>query len=286
MSASPLGTLPHSPDRVVSQRSIDANRRNASRSTGPRTAEGKARVARNAIKHGFFADTARWTPHQQSQFDQTLQGLRADLQPRGATEESCVATMATSYVKMGMLLRFEALAAFKSHQRREREFEAKIATSNRAVAERLISEREHLQRDGLWGPTIPDEREMRAILRYEGRLNRLIASAYGTLREAREGGDAFAKLQKQTHLEVSPSTALRPGERLRTALLARYESAKTNPLGGIADQCPEAAEGPRSALLAEHESAKTNPNNPAFTGNRHERRKMKALQRRALRSTS
>src|SRR3954465_226 len=36
---------------------IDANRRNARRSTGPNTAEGKLRSRRNAVRHGLSAET-------------------------------------------------------------------------------------------------------------------------------------------------------------------------------------------------------------------------------------
>jgi hypothetical protein len=43
--------------RKSSQRRIEANRRNALKSTGPRTAEGKARSAGNATTHGFSSLT-------------------------------------------------------------------------------------------------------------------------------------------------------------------------------------------------------------------------------------
>jgi hypothetical protein len=40
---------------MTSERKIAANRRNSSRSTGPRTAYGKARARRNALRHGLAA---------------------------------------------------------------------------------------------------------------------------------------------------------------------------------------------------------------------------------------
>jgi len=43
------------PPRRVSERKLKANRENAKKSTGPRTARGKAFSRRNAVKHGLCA---------------------------------------------------------------------------------------------------------------------------------------------------------------------------------------------------------------------------------------
>ena len=42
---------------MTSFRQIEANRRNALRSTGPRTDEGKQQSRRNALRHGLAAET-------------------------------------------------------------------------------------------------------------------------------------------------------------------------------------------------------------------------------------
>src|SRR3984893_5804251 len=42
---------------MTSLRQFEANRRNASRSTGPNTDEGKLRSRRNAVRHGLCAET-------------------------------------------------------------------------------------------------------------------------------------------------------------------------------------------------------------------------------------
>jgi len=47
---------------MASSAQIAANRRNAKRSTGPRTSAGKARVARNAVQHGLASRIVAGTP--------------------------------------------------------------------------------------------------------------------------------------------------------------------------------------------------------------------------------
>src|SRR3569623_612382 len=42
-----------SDSKPISEKRLAANRENAKLSTGPRTQEGKARSARNAVRHGF-----------------------------------------------------------------------------------------------------------------------------------------------------------------------------------------------------------------------------------------
>ena len=43
---------------MISEKQRRANRENAKKSTGPRTAEGKARSSKNGIKHGLLARDA------------------------------------------------------------------------------------------------------------------------------------------------------------------------------------------------------------------------------------
>jgi len=47
----------HSADAMTSLRQIESNRRNAQRSTGPKTQSGKQRSSQNAVRHGLTAET-------------------------------------------------------------------------------------------------------------------------------------------------------------------------------------------------------------------------------------
>ena len=89
--------------RPVSERRIQANRRNAQRSTGPKTARGKDIAARNSFKHGLLASSAVITlgpaKEKKAEFDALLSGLRDYFGPVGAVEEVLVEEIAVSYWK-------------------------------------------------------------------------------------------------------------------------------------------------------------------------------------------
>lgn len=60
---------------MASDRQIAANRENAKRSTGPRSEAGKARSARNALKHGLSAEQVVMLGEDPAAFE----ALRSDL---------------------------------------------------------------------------------------------------------------------------------------------------------------------------------------------------------------
>jgi hypothetical protein len=66
----------HDTHRAISEKQLAANRANAAKSTGPRTATGRARSAQNALKHGFAAQSYCLI---RGENPESLANLRADL---------------------------------------------------------------------------------------------------------------------------------------------------------------------------------------------------------------
>lgn len=75
---------------VVSLRNVESNRRNAKKSTGPRTARGKKIVGRNATKHGFFSKVLLISDEDPAEYGALRASLREDYQPVGGHEERLV----------------------------------------------------------------------------------------------------------------------------------------------------------------------------------------------------
>ncbi len=65
---------------------IRANRRNAQKSTGPRTSEGKAAVSQNAVKHGLLNRQAIISSESQADFDLYREQMFAELAPTSPME--------------------------------------------------------------------------------------------------------------------------------------------------------------------------------------------------------
>ena len=65
---------------------ILANRQNAQKSTGPKSAEGKAVVAKNAVKHGLFAIETVIKGENMEDFELFREKIVEELDPQGAVE--------------------------------------------------------------------------------------------------------------------------------------------------------------------------------------------------------
>ena len=71
---------------MATEAQIQANRLNALKSTGPRTVEGKAAVAQNALKHGLWARQAVIAGEDVGAFEYHRDRMLAELAPEGEME--------------------------------------------------------------------------------------------------------------------------------------------------------------------------------------------------------
>ena len=93
------------------------------KSTGPRTEEGKTRVAKNALKHGLLARDTVLPGEDPAEFDSQLSALEADIQPANSLEFELVRQIADAQWRMRRLTRLETgfIAAAVDDQRRHLE---------------------------------------------------------------------------------------------------------------------------------------------------------------------
>ena len=71
---------------MTTQKQLEANRRNARKSSGPKTQPGKSLSKLNALKHGLRAEQVLVPGEDEREFADLRQGLLEDLRPEGALE--------------------------------------------------------------------------------------------------------------------------------------------------------------------------------------------------------
>ena len=71
---------------MISQKQLAANRQNALKSTGPRSAECKVAASKNSLKHGLLSSEAVMEGESKDEFEQFRESLLADLAPEGELE--------------------------------------------------------------------------------------------------------------------------------------------------------------------------------------------------------
>ena len=94
---------------MTTKRQIAANRRNARRSTGPKTAAGKAASSANALRHGLAAARAVVLPDEDADaYERLRQGVIADLDPAGALQEALAQRIVVLLWRLDRAARLEA----------------------------------------------------------------------------------------------------------------------------------------------------------------------------------
>jgi hypothetical protein len=256
---------------MVSQRKQIANRLNAAKSTGPRSAEGKRASALNRLKHGFYSADVVLPGEHRADYDALLDAFVAEHKPQTATQMLCVQRIASCTWK---LRRLEASHA-RAHERQQ-------AVIERAAWQRVREAEQVLAKQG-WGidlqhqpadrvrehmhsaaqrattPAPPDATlamsvrapaggEFERLGRYEQRLQNMIHRALAELRKLREEHTAIQE-QPESPFTRDPDEQDDDTERNDSA------NVRNEPTAGRSDwPAPPAMEPeptPRQAYVAE-----------------------------------
>lgn len=167
----------------VSSKKLEANRRNAQRSTGPRTEAGKDRSRRNAFKHGILASALLNTGSEDAAaFDEFLIALQRDLAPVGILEETLVERIAICHWRHRRALLCEGGLV---KRRRIVEFDPVLWDALKCIPsspDEYESFEDHY--------SLPDAPDLDRILRYETAIHRQLVYAINQLerlQRARQG---------------------------------------------------------------------------------------------------
>ena len=80
---------------MTSQRQIESNRRNASKSTGPKTPDGKRQSSRNAVRHGLTAETVIVGLEDEGDYEAFQAAVISDYDAESAVERELVLRLAS-----------------------------------------------------------------------------------------------------------------------------------------------------------------------------------------------
>ena len=92
---------------MISEKQLEANRRNAEKSTGPRTAEGKAISSRNACRHNLTGQVTVMTDEDRVALEKFSTGIIASLAPETAMERQLAHAIAQASWRLNRMCAVE-----------------------------------------------------------------------------------------------------------------------------------------------------------------------------------
>ncbi len=172
---------------AISKRKMEANRRNARNSTGPRTEAGKKKSRWNALKHGLTAKRTLLPGLESAKaYRELLEGYRRVFKPKGVLEESLVQELAACYQKKQRGFRVERNEFREAaHAAKEEFLEEKEEHLNgelmASIAGTPLWKRYRRKRDWL---VLPESETMETLGRYQRANSRDFREVLATLNKA------------------------------------------------------------------------------------------------------
>lgn len=101
---------------MPTERKIEANRRNAQLSTGPRTEDGKTVSSMNALKHGLTASAPLLPGESREEYQAFVDGIVSELEPVTVLQSSMALNIATKLWRLRRVAKVEAEAVGSKFQ--------------------------------------------------------------------------------------------------------------------------------------------------------------------------
>jgi hypothetical protein len=163
---------------MTTQRQKEANRRNAQRSTGPRTEQGKAQASQNAIKHGLFCrqivvEDPR-VGEDPAKYKALVEALREEFMPRGALEKILVERIAVHAWRLKRAAKYEAA-------RISRQIEADVLAQEASAPKTKLTPEQAEQR--AQAASLLPAAELAMLLKYESQQERGLHRALKSLKD-------------------------------------------------------------------------------------------------------
>lgn len=190
---------------MATRKQIRANRKNAQKSTGPKTEAGKAIASLNATKHGLYSQNvvidSPYLKEDPEEFEKLCFNLMADLDPHGPFQYQLVIKIATCMWRQRRVINAET--AWINHELQHRKLFPSYSYPN--LDEQDVLQSPELM-DRVHSKAIPQGNFADTLMRYQYRLERDMLNAFKLLQslkkeEAKEKNHNEPKPRVQTHPE-------------------------------------------------------------------------------------
>ncbi len=177
--------------KKTSQKQIEANRRNAKKSTGPKTEQGKQVVSGNSVKHGMYSKQiviqSMHYSEDPEEYEVLYESLVADLEPENSFQEHLVRKITNAIWRSRRVIFAESAAIKNKLLQIEGDVKAGVVFSEFLNTDFGEDRQTRMAQNLVNRALIPGEDMSVNLLRYEMRMDRQLTRLFRLYRQVKKG---------------------------------------------------------------------------------------------------